>query len=233
MPQHPKTVYSYLNKAELYYQEEGVESPLIEEHAVLSLVPNLNNKHVFSIGCGAGKELHTLQRKGALTITAIEPSEFLRSKAKEEAKYADITDGDIEALTFPDGCFDFIYCSHVLHYFKDWTKAISEIRRVLSSNGQLLITLHHAIDWGLQRQKDNSRLLGFDSENNELGNYLETREIHDKWYGNFEVVFYARSVSTSINEITKFGFSLVGINEAGLDSASKFPLYLALLLKKS
>src|SRR6185312_3065915 len=42
---------------------------------------------------------------------------------------------DITNLPFPDKSFDFVYASHVLEHVKDDSKALSEIRRVLSDDG--------------------------------------------------------------------------------------------------
>jgi SAM-dependent methyltransferase len=42
---------------------------------------------------------------------------------------------DITDIQFPDGFFDFIYCSHVLEHVPDDKKAMREFRRVLAENG--------------------------------------------------------------------------------------------------
>jgi SAM-dependent methyltransferase len=46
---------------------------------------------------------------------------------------------DITNATFKDGMFDYIICSHVLGHIKNEKKAIRELRRVLKSDGVLLI----------------------------------------------------------------------------------------------
>jgi len=42
---------------------------------------------------------------------------------------------DATNMSFPDGSFDLVYCSHVLEHIKDDRAAIAEIRRVLSPQG--------------------------------------------------------------------------------------------------
>lgn len=53
---------------------------------------------------------------------------------------------DITHIPFPDGSFDFIYCSHVLEHVVDDRQALTELWRVLRPGGQalLMVPLHGA-----------------------------------------------------------------------------------------
>jgi SAM-dependent methyltransferase len=42
---------------------------------------------------------------------------------------------DLTQMSFPDGSFDLVYCSHVLEHIKNDLAAISEVRRVLTTKG--------------------------------------------------------------------------------------------------
>jgi SAM-dependent methyltransferase len=42
---------------------------------------------------------------------------------------------DLTSLSFPDQCFDLVYCSHVLEHIKDDEAAIRQVRRVLAPGG--------------------------------------------------------------------------------------------------
>lgn len=46
---------------------------------------------------------------------------------------------DITDIQFPDGSFDFIYCSHVLEHVLDDRKAMREFRRVLADDGVAIL----------------------------------------------------------------------------------------------
>ncbi len=46
---------------------------------------------------------------------------------------------DLRALRFPDGLFDFIYCSHVLEHIREDGQAMRELHRVLKPGGQALL----------------------------------------------------------------------------------------------
>lgn len=228
---HPKTRESYSKKADLYFEEEGDELPLIASEVVQQIMPNLEGLSVLSVGCGAGRELLSLKEMGATSVVAIEPSDFLRLKAIERCPFAKVLDGEIELIPLQDVSVDFIYCSHVLHYLRDWQTALHQLKRVLKPSGKLLVTLHHPLDWGLVHCDDSARLLGHKHSGQELGNYLASREIEATWYGAFEVVHYSRSIGTSITEFLEAGFTLSAIREGSLSDTSDLPLYFALLLQ--
>lgn len=46
-------------------------------------------------------------------------------------------------LPFPDGGFDDVIASLVLHYLQDWGPALAELRRVLKPGGRLLASVEH------------------------------------------------------------------------------------------
>lgn len=46
--------------------------------------------------------------------------------------------GDWNSLRFPDGMFDFVVCSQVLHHMTNPVQGLSEIRRVLKEDGKLV-----------------------------------------------------------------------------------------------
>jgi len=51
-------------------------------------------------------------------------------------------EGDAEKLPFDDARFQLVLSSNALHYFHDTNAALQEMRRVISPNGNLVIT-----DW--------------------------------------------------------------------------------------
>jgi ubiquinone/menaquinone biosynthesis C-methylase UbiE len=47
--------------------------------------------------------------------------------------------GDVEAMPFPDGDFDFAVCRSAFHHFPDPDKVLGEMKRVVKPGGRLLI----------------------------------------------------------------------------------------------
>lgn len=55
-----------------------------------------------------------------------------------------ITQGDAQALTFPDNSFDVVVCLEVLEHLPDYRKALNEIARVLRPKGRLIASIPYA-----------------------------------------------------------------------------------------
>ncbi|MDE2600349.1 MAG: glycosyltransferase [Rhodocyclaceae bacterium] len=69
-------------------------------------------------------------------IAALKPAEYIRGdlfpKVPEHQKI------NVEALDFPDGCFDLIICNHVLEHVDHPETALAEFSRCLSPQGRLI-----------------------------------------------------------------------------------------------
>lgn len=210
MPQHPKTKSSFSSKASQYLNEECTEPPLIEEPKIKALVADINGSKVLCVGCGGGAECVSFVQMGAI-VDGIDDSEELLQIANE--KYSQITfkTGSIESLPYQDCSFDFLYCSHVLHYIEDWSVALSEMLRVLKPESRILLTIHHPFDHG---------------------HTVEGKiEIHDVWYDDFEVVYYPRSLDEMRESFKDVGFKLIESLELTPDPAEP-PLVVVFLLAK-
>jgi ubiquinone/menaquinone biosynthesis C-methylase UbiE len=119
--------------------------------------------------------------------------------------------GSVEALPYSVGQFDLVYCAHVLHYFKEWDRALNEIRRVLAPTGKVVITIHHPADQGYAGD--------------------EPLEVHATWYDNFEVVFYPRSIKSMRDAFEKAGLEVLKVVEMNGEEG-KPPLIAAFELRK-
>jgi ubiquinone/menaquinone biosynthesis C-methylase UbiE len=103
---------------------------------------------VLEIGCGTGSL--TLRLADALpgaSIVGLDPdSEVLaRARAKDAAGRIDWRDGNATHLPIPDGSFERVVASLVLHHLTtaEKTAALLEAHRVLKPGGRL-----HVADWG-------------------------------------------------------------------------------------
>ena len=57
---------------------------------------------------------------------------------------ADLRVADLgNPLPFPDGAFDDVIASLVLHYLEDWGPTLAELRRVLRPGGRLIVSVDH------------------------------------------------------------------------------------------
>jgi len=104
---------------------------------------------ILSIGCGLAGDLFVLNllwgKKYCFELTGLDiDSEKIHLlnyfKEKREVKNLAFLLGDAQVLPFKEGAFDIVICSEVLEHLPDPEKAISEIRRVLVSDGLAIIT---------------------------------------------------------------------------------------------
>jgi ubiquinone/menaquinone biosynthesis C-methylase UbiE len=103
-------------------------------------------KKVLEIGPGQGADSEQLVRRGAhwsgidLTIESIKR---VKKRFKiRNLSFDQLVQGSVLKLPFEDRSFDMVYSHGVLHHIPDIRRAQSEIRRVLSDDGRLIIMLY-------------------------------------------------------------------------------------------
>ena len=91
---------------------------------------------VLEVGCGNGKTLAALRGAGC-NVVGIDFSEEAVVSCKQLVPGADVRQGDILDLKFPDSSFDAVVMFHVLEHVlpEDMHRVESEVRRVLRSGG--------------------------------------------------------------------------------------------------
>jgi ubiquinone/menaquinone biosynthesis C-methylase UbiE len=108
------------------------------------VVSDLPATCVLDIACGTGLLLRNLaERADHPALIGIDRVPAMLDAAKENiGQAATLLEGEAENLPFDDARFDLITSTNALHYFPDATAALQEMRRVITSGGNLVIT-----DW--------------------------------------------------------------------------------------
>jgi SAM-dependent methyltransferase len=109
---------------------------LFVQHATLG-----PGRKALELGCGTGVFLEKVARSGA-RICGIDLSIDLLDKAKGRVAplgNVRLTRGDAERMPFPDGGFDAVYGSSILHHLT-LERAMSEVFRVLRPGGVAVFT---------------------------------------------------------------------------------------------
>ena len=94
-------------------------------------------RRALELGCGTGIFLEKVAASGA-SITGLDLSQDLLARARDRLRGAGnvrLVRGNAEDLPFPDGAFDAVYGSSVLHHL-DLGRALSEAWRVLHPGGR-------------------------------------------------------------------------------------------------
>lgn len=130
-------------------QTATVDAPLalaLVSQAAAAVTPHA--KHVLDVGCGAGNyTLKVLERLPNLEVTLVDLSQPMLDRARE--RVAKATKGtiatrqsDIRELDLPEGHFDIILASAVLHHLRndaEWLAVFTAFHRALRSGGSLWI----------------------------------------------------------------------------------------------
>jgi SAM-dependent methyltransferase len=94
---------------------------------------------VLDVGCGTGGYSVAIAASSGASVTGLDESERFVDRAREQPGRAEFFVGDAEQLPFPDGSFDRVLFSLVLHQVGDPEAAVREGARVLVGGGRVLI----------------------------------------------------------------------------------------------
>jgi ubiquinone/menaquinone biosynthesis C-methylase UbiE len=181
-----------------HYVAENAISPynaFYERPATMALLGNLAGLRALEVGCGPGILTNWLVEQGAL-VTAMDVSPAMLGLARQcVGDRADLVLADLaEPLPFETASFDIVVASLVLHYVRDWTVALRELRRVLGPRGAVVFSTHHpTMDWILVTPDD----------------YFAVKQVTDTWRmggRGFEVTFWRRPLTAMCEAISDAGF---------------------------
>ncbi len=95
---------------------------------------------VLDLGCGAGEFTAEIARGGASAVGAeVAEAALARARARHPGLQFRLVPLD-GPLPFDDGAFDVVWASEVIEHVADTAAWLSEVRRVLTSGGRLLLT---------------------------------------------------------------------------------------------
>ena len=121
-----------------------------ERPAMLGLAGDVAGRRVLDAGCGSGPLAAALRDRGAV-VSGFDASpamvELARRRLGEDAALRVAELG--RPLPYGDGEFDDVVLSLVLHYLRDWSAPLAELRRVLRPGGRLLLSVYHPLAYKL------------------------------------------------------------------------------------
>jgi ubiquinone/menaquinone biosynthesis C-methylase UbiE len=157
---------AYDDFAEAYTaeNENSLMNAYYERPATLALVGDVTGRRILDAGCGSGPLFAALRERGA-AVTGIDQSAAMLEQARRRlGDDADLRVADLaEPLSFPDGEFDDVVASLVLHYLRDWAPTLGELRRVLKTGGRLIASVNHPMMVNLTHRHEGPRPDYFES----------------------------------------------------------------------
>jgi SAM-dependent methyltransferase len=145
-PADPAVANDYDSFAEAYsaHNEASLLNAYYERPAMLDLAGDVAGRRILDAGCGSGPLFAALRDRGAIVTGFDKSAEMVELARRRLGDDADLQVADLGGpLPFPDGEFDDVIASLVLHYLEDWGPALAELRRVLKPGGRLLVSVEH------------------------------------------------------------------------------------------
>jgi ubiquinone/menaquinone biosynthesis C-methylase UbiE len=198
------TATDYDDFAEAYAKENesGLFNAYYARPEVLRLAGDVSGRRILDAGCGSGPLMEALQERGA-SVTGFDVSAGMVDVARERlGDGADLHVTDLAApLPFPDGEYDDVVASLVLHYLEDWSAPLAELRRVLKPGGRLIVSVNHPSAYAIVYP--------------DADYFAVTRYSEDYVFDGRTVwlTFWHRPLSAMADSFAAAGFRIVGISE--------------------
>jgi ubiquinone/menaquinone biosynthesis C-methylase UbiE len=186
--------------------ETSLLNAYYERPAMLELAGDVTGRRILDAGCGSGPLFATLRDRGAI-VTGIDSSAGMVELARRRlGADADLRVADLAGpLLFPDGTFDDVIASLVLHYLEDWGPTLAELRRVLTPGGRLIVSVEHPFVIFHMHQLAGDKI-----------NYFETRNRTEEWTmggQTAQLSFWDRPLHAMTDAFARAGFRISVISE--------------------
>ncbi|MRG87176.1 class I SAM-dependent methyltransferase [Salinibacillus xinjiangensis] len=195
--------YTNLRKTGVTYND------FVEQPALKSVMPSLDNKTVLDLGCGTGQFAMYCIQNGASKVLGLDISRNMIDQAIKENNHEKIEYicMPIEDLELNNLKFDIIVSSLAIHYIKDYSNLVAKISQFLNRDGEFIFSIEHPI---VTARKDMNNWVK-DHEGNRLywalDHYQEEGIREQHWYID-GVIKYHRTISTIINTLIDNGLVL-------------------------
>jgi SAM-dependent methyltransferase len=170
---------------------------------MIGLAGDVDGRRVLDAGCGSGLLSAALRAKGAV-VTGFDASPAMVELARERlGDDADLHVADLgRPLPFADKTFDDVVVSLVLHYLRDWTEPLAELRRVLKPGGRLLLSVNHPMAY---------KVFYPDADYFAVTEYSEEYTFADG--GSMVLTYWHRPLHAMTDAFTEAGFRISVISE--------------------
>ncbi len=166
--------------------------------ACVALLGEVAGKHVLDAACGPGLYAEELMRRGA-TVTGFDQSPRMVELAAERVPAGHFRTHDLAdpLIWLPDASVDLVLLALALEYIDDRTNALRELRRVLRSDGALVLSrMHPTGDWIRHG-----------------GNYFDVRVIEEVWSAGWRVRYWLAPLEQTCAELRAAGFLIEALVE--------------------
>lgn len=132
----------------IYTGEKMVKQHVIETQWTIKLLNLQRNETILELGCGAGYAMKLLLEQLAVSHVvgldlskSILRSATIRNRNEISKGRVRLVQGNVNHLDFQDGYFSKVYSIHSVYFWENLPKTISDIYRILKSEGTVVLTL--------------------------------------------------------------------------------------------
>ena len=177
-----------------------------ERPATLSLLSDMQDKHVLDAGCGPGTYAELLAENGAHVVAFDISKSMVRLAKQRLGKKAQVLQADLgKPLNFLESeYFDVVLSALAMDYVSDWRSVLGEFHRVLRGGGNLVFSVEHPSSTFV-------RHVYFGESN-----YFETEKVSVDFIGFDEpisVPYFRRPLGDMLNALIEAGFCLEKVIE--------------------
>ena len=142
-PQPVDVLTGYRHWAQNYPAEAHNPLMVVEEQAMVSLLPDLTHKTCLDLACGSGRYIRLLERRRARQVFGLDYSAHMLTQARQAGPELKLVRSPFLALPFADATFDLITCGLGVGHEKDLDHALQEAARLLRPEGAIIYSDFH------------------------------------------------------------------------------------------
>lgn len=179
-----------------------------------AMLPTLVGRRVLDLGCGFGAFARWARLQGAVRVAAIDVSERMLARAREQTSDEDISyeHGDLQHYDYPSSQFDVAYSSLVLHYVEDLGSVLRGVHGALESGGVLVFAVEHPM-FTAPREPGFIVHPSAGQRTWPVDGYLDEGPRSSHWLNAGTVVKQHRMLSTYLTALSEASFKLWQIKE--------------------
>lgn len=180
---------------------------LLEQPAFYQMLPELKEKSVLDLGCGAGDSCRTFQAMGAKRVVGIDVSKNMLSLARAESDGIEYHQMDMLDISAWENQFDVITSSLAVHYVADFDALLFSVYTALKENGTFVFSQEHPLTTAPKRGAGYTRAEDGTPLYYNLSDYSCDGERQTTWFVD-GVIKYHRSFSSIVNSLIRAGFRM-------------------------
>ena len=128
--------YKIIYETELSHWWYRVRRKILLDLMRKQVLNRIQRPKILDVGCGMGALLKELENVGV--VHGVDISQEALDFCKKRG-ITNVSLGNITKIPYPDNCFDVVLVLDVLEHVDDDTRGIREMRRIVKSNGTIIV----------------------------------------------------------------------------------------------